>query len=160
MPACSWHQRPSLVNHCYFPCCGGPSHSLWNQKYFCILGRSNVCSSMGMTLLPSCTLSGSLGLMLNSAQHPSLQITWTTPPWVAAVVCARQLGWTELFTWLLWLLVVWASWPEEKLFACNTCHGDGFARAEGKTRLLCSLGFLSVCGYSSTFLAPCCPERF
>lgn len=78
------------------------------------------------------------------AQHLSLQITWASPPWDAGVVCARQLGWTQLFTWLQWFLVVRAGWPEEKWFGCSTGHGAGFARAEGKTRLLCSLGFLSV----------------
>lgn len=100
MTACSWHQRPSLVNHCNFHCCGGPSHSLWSQKCFCILERTSECSNMGMMMLPSHTLSSSLGLILDSAQHLSLQVTWASAPWVAGVVCARQLGWTHLFTWL------------------------------------------------------------
>lgn len=34
-----------------------------------------MCSSMGMTLLPSHPLSSSLGLMLDPAQHPGLQVT-------------------------------------------------------------------------------------
>lgn len=111
-------------------------------------------------LLPSHTLSSSLGLMLDPAQHLSLQVTWASPLCVAGVVCAGQSGWTQLFTWLQWLLVVSAGWSEENWFGCNTCHGAVFARAEGKTRLLCSLGFFSVCGYSSPFVAACCPECF
>lgn len=83
------------MNH--FPCCGGPSHSLWSQKYFCTLGRPSVCSSMEMMLLPSHTLSSSLELMLDPAQRPNFQVTWASPPWVAALVCARQSGWTQLF---------------------------------------------------------------
>lgn len=106
MTACSWHHRPSLVNHCHFPYCGGPSHSLWSQKCFCILERPSLCSSMGMMLLPSHTLSSPLGLMLDPAQHLSLQVTWASPLWVAGAVCARQSGWTQLLTWLQWLLVV------------------------------------------------------
>lgn len=34
-----------------------------------------MCSSMGMMLLPSHTLSSSLGLRLDPAQHPGLQFT-------------------------------------------------------------------------------------
>lgn len=139
------------------PCSGGPSHSLWSQKCFCILERPGVCSSMGMMLLPSHTLSSSLGLMLGPAQHPSLQVTGASPACVAGVVCARQSGWTRLFTWLQWLLVVRAAWPEEKWFGGNTCRGIGFARAEAALLSGVPLGLwlqLHICGYllPQTFL--------
>lgn len=122
-----------------------------------------MCSSLGVALLSSHTLSSSLGLMLGPAQHPRLQVVLGPSAVGGGSSLCQADGLDsalELLAWLQWLLVTRASWPEEKWFGCSTCHGAGFAGAEGRAGPLCSLGSLAVCGYDSVFVATCCPEHF